>query len=160
LLGGRADRMVSNMVEVQFSMNGDWEFGAAMSFLVLLPTIPIYLLYTRFMRLEGLHAEGGAPMTLGVQPQGPDATRPTLDSSRPSHPPRSFRRFGTPDLSRTWWGSVSWEARVTLGVLLFGGLGTFLAYRSYQMPPLFIGLFFAGAGATLLVALVLARLSH
>jgi putative spermidine/putrescine transport system permease protein len=157
LLGGRADRMVSNLVEVQFSMNGDWEFGAAMSFLVLLPTIPVYLLYARFMKLEGLHT-GGIHVALRAEPNSA-GTSPPIRRRSISHSPVHFspRRPPRPHAPRRNFRSLNWEVMMYVSAALLTGLGVFLARRIYEVPPLLIGLFCLLAAGTVILAQILAR---
>jgi ABC-type spermidine/putrescine transport system permease subunit I len=58
LLGSAADRMLSNLVAVQFDAAGDWGFGAALSFVLLVPTAILYVLYMRVVRLQDIYGAG------------------------------------------------------------------------------------------------------
>ncbi|MFQ5874544.1 MAG: ABC transporter permease, partial [Dehalococcoidia bacterium] len=57
LLGGPKDRMVSNMIQVQIEEVNNWEFAAALAFLLLATTVILYLIYARFMSFEKLYGE-------------------------------------------------------------------------------------------------------
>ena len=57
MLGGARDRMISNMIEIQINQVNNWEFAAALAFLLLAATLLLYLLYARFMSYEKLYGE-------------------------------------------------------------------------------------------------------
>ena len=57
LLGGPRDRMVSNMIESQINEVNNWEFAAALAFLLLGATIILYVIYARFMSFDKLYGE-------------------------------------------------------------------------------------------------------
>ena len=57
MLGGARDRMISNMIEIQINQVNNWEFAAALAFLLLAATLLLYLLYARFMSFEKLYGE-------------------------------------------------------------------------------------------------------
>ena len=55
LLGSGADRMVSNLIEIQVAEVANWEFGAALAFLLLIPTVLLYLIYNRITHATQLY---------------------------------------------------------------------------------------------------------
>lgn len=57
LLGGPKDRMVSNMIEEQINRAQNWEFAAALAFMLLFVTIIFYFIYARYMSFEKLYGE-------------------------------------------------------------------------------------------------------
>ncbi|MFQ5933824.1 MAG: ABC transporter permease [Dehalococcoidia bacterium] len=57
LLGGPKDRMVSNIIQEQIDRANNWEFAAALAFMLLAVTIILYLIYARFMSFEKLYGE-------------------------------------------------------------------------------------------------------
>jgi putative spermidine/putrescine transport system permease protein len=71
LLGGGADRMVSNLIEIQVAEVANWEFGAALAFLLLIPTALLYVVYNRIThatQLYGTATRGVAMVPAGVAP--------------------------------------------------------------------------------------------
>ena len=69
LLGGAPDRMVSNMIESSLNEEGNWEGAAALALLLLVPTVALYLLYTRATGLERLYGGAGGPPGLVSAPE-------------------------------------------------------------------------------------------
>ena len=55
LLGGGRDRMISNIIELQINALNNWEFASALSFLLLLITLVLYFIYTRFMSFDRMY---------------------------------------------------------------------------------------------------------
>ena len=57
LLGGPGDRMISNMIEIQINEVNNWEFAAALAFLLLGGTLVLYFIYARFLSMDRLYGE-------------------------------------------------------------------------------------------------------
>lgn len=57
LLGGPRDRMISNMIEIQINEVNNWEFAAALAFMLLASTLILYFIYARFMSFDKLYGE-------------------------------------------------------------------------------------------------------
>ena len=55
LLGGPGDRMISNMIEIQINEVNNWEFAAALAFMLLGGTLVLYFIYARFMSMDKLY---------------------------------------------------------------------------------------------------------
>lgn len=66
LLGGAGDRMIGNMIELQVNELLNWEFGAALSFLLLAITMVIFLIWSRFTAFEQLYG-GGTQAVIAVE---------------------------------------------------------------------------------------------
>ena len=67
LLGGAGDRMIGNMIELQVNELLNWEFGAALSFLLLAITMVIFLVWNRFTAFEQLYGGGVQAVIAGEQ---------------------------------------------------------------------------------------------
>ena len=65
LLGGAGDRMIGNMIELQVNELLNWEFGAALSFLLLTMTLVIFLVWSRFTSFDQLHGGGVQAVVTG-----------------------------------------------------------------------------------------------
>ena len=57
LLGGPGDRMISNMIEIQINEVNNWEFAAALAFMLLGGTLVLYFIYARFLSMDRLYGE-------------------------------------------------------------------------------------------------------
>ena len=57
LLGGPGDQMISNVIEQQIRQAFNWEFAAALAFLLLIATVFLYMIYARFMSFDRLYGE-------------------------------------------------------------------------------------------------------
>ena len=57
LLGGPGDRMISNMIEIQINEVNNWEFAAALAFMLLGGTLILYFIYARFLSMDRLYGE-------------------------------------------------------------------------------------------------------
>jgi ABC-type spermidine/putrescine transport system permease subunit I len=60
LLGGPRDTMVSQLIAIQVGQLLNWGFGAAIALVLLLVTITLFLLFSRFLRVDVLLGEGAA----------------------------------------------------------------------------------------------------
>ena len=65
LLGGAGDRMIGNMIELQINELLNWEFGAALSFLLLAMTLVVFLVWSRLTAFEQLHGGGVQAVVAG-----------------------------------------------------------------------------------------------
>jgi ABC-type spermidine/putrescine transport system permease subunit I len=52
LLGGRKDVMLSMAIEEQISSLLNWGFGSILALMLLIATLILFLIYSRFFRIE------------------------------------------------------------------------------------------------------------
>jgi putative spermidine/putrescine transport system permease protein len=173
VLGSGADRMVSNLIEIQVAEVANWEFGAALAFLLLIPTALLYLVYNRIANVTQLY--GTARRGVVVVP--------IADARGTTGPMRPYAFILR--LRRVWHGQVSdlvshwqrlwrrvWEAiydrlefapfEVRLAVAIAGALliGLAMAIWVYQIAVMTIAiglLFLCGLGV---LGLIFSRLLH
>jgi putative spermidine/putrescine transport system permease protein len=168
LLGSGPDRMMVNMIDTQINMNGNWEFGSALSFLLLTPTILLYLVYVRVVRLGSLYDSGERNRLLF----GMSAAGDGID------------RIGSPFLKWIVWKKAIVSPLVFLGriggklckiaqeqaeavpfgvqfVLAVGAstaIALALALWVYRIPLLLVGMLLGGLPPLLLFAFAMSRL--
>lgn len=65
LLGGAGDRMIGNMIELQINELLNWEFGAALSFLLLAITLVVFLVWSRLTAFDQLYGGGVQAVVAG-----------------------------------------------------------------------------------------------
>ena len=54
LLGGRRDMMIGTMIQQQVVLLGDWNAASVLSIILLIATVLLLFVYSRFARLENL----------------------------------------------------------------------------------------------------------
>jgi putative spermidine/putrescine transport system permease protein len=145
LLGGGADRMVSNIIAEQFETASDWALGSALAFVLLAPTVVLYVVYLRIVRSQNLYAVGGKPIQIEFrEADAQDSLAPHAQRWR-----------------RTYFG---WHLnqRARAGLLLSCGTAPVgaSAIWIYEAPPLLLAI---GAVAALLIlasCVLLSRLTR
>jgi ABC-type spermidine/putrescine transport system permease subunit I len=59
LLGGLKDTMIAQIIEQQMTMTFDWSFAAALSTILIIITISLYIIYSRVMSVESIYEGKG-----------------------------------------------------------------------------------------------------
>jgi ABC-type spermidine/putrescine transport system permease subunit I len=59
LLGGLRDTMIAQIIEQEMSQTFDWSFAAALSTILIVITISLYIIYTKVMSVERIYEGKG-----------------------------------------------------------------------------------------------------
>jgi len=155
LLGGAPDRMVSNMIESSLNEEGNWERAAALALLLLVPTVVLYLLYTRATSLETLYGgAGGSASSVALPEVLEDTRRPVPGVAASAHALGWLTGSPFAGMAARWSG-LPFTLKFAGTTIVAAFLGLALGLRVYEVPrPLFVlgalVIVLAGLGASLL----------
>jgi putative spermidine/putrescine transport system permease protein len=154
LLGSGADRMVSNLIEIQVAEVANWEFGAALAFLLLVPTALLYLVYNRIAnvtQLYGTATRGAAVAESTVARSTSGQTRGQRLQGQPGMPfaygSKTWRRMQ--DVCLAWLECVPFALRLAVAIVvaLLGMVAMAVWGYDTSLTTITIGLaFLAGLG--------------